>query len=72
MRQLEGIYATRRTYAQGLTALQQQGMRYRLDEIERLCPDPTCTQVLLAVDYLVRSDQACLTLDSNRTYWVNV
>ena len=55
-----------------LTALRQQGTRYRLDKIERLCPDLTCDQVFLAVDHLTRSGQVCLTWDSNRTYWVNV
>ncbi len=35
-----------------LTALRQQGTRYRLDKIERLCPDLTCDQVFLAVDHL--------------------
>lgn len=55
-----------------LTALRQQGTRYRLDEIERLCPDLTCDQVFLAVDHLAQSGQVCLTWDSNRTYWVNL
>jgi hypothetical protein len=54
------------------TVLQQQGTRYRLDEIGRLCKDLTCDQVFLAVDHLTRSGQVCLTWDCNGTYWVNV
>lgn len=53
-----------------LTALQQQGTRYRLEAMERLCPELTCDQIFLAVDYLTRSGLVCLTLDCNRTYWV--
>lgn len=53
-----------------LTTLQQEGTCYRLEAVERLCPDLTLDQVFLAIDYLTRTGQVCLTLDTDRTYWV--
>jgi uncharacterized protein (DUF433 family) len=53
-----------------LTALQQQGARYQLEEIAGLCPDLTRNQVFLAIDYLTRTGQVYLTLDAYRTSWV--
>jgi hypothetical protein len=53
-----------------LSALQQQGMRCQLDEVAGFCPDLTDDQVFLAIDYLTRTGQVCLTLDASRTYWV--
>ena len=55
---------------QVLTALQQQGTCCPLEEVARLCPDLTDDQVFLAIDYLSRSGQVCLTRDADRTYWV--
>ena len=55
---------------QVLTALQQQGTRHRLEEVEGLYPDLTPDQVFLTIDYLTRNGRVCLTLDCNRTYWV--
>jgi hypothetical protein len=55
---------------QVLTALQQQATRCPMEEVSRLCPDLTDDQVFLAIDYLTRSGQVCLTRDINRTYWV--
>ncbi len=53
-----------------LTALRQRGMRCPLESVESLCPGLTGDQVFLAVDYLTRKGQACLTLDTGRNYWV--
>lgn len=55
---------------QVLTALQQQGTSYLLENVTSLCPDLTDDQVFLAIDYLTRSGQVCLTMDTDRTYWV--
>ncbi len=55
---------------QVLTVLQQQGKRCPVDEVVGLCSDLTCDQVFLAIDYLSRTGQVCLTLDTNRTYSV--
>lgn len=53
-----------------LAALQQQDTGWPLDEVARLCPELTDDQVFLAIDYLGRSGQVCLTRDADRTYWV--
>lgn len=53
-----------------LTALQQQETPYRMEKLTQLCPDLTDDQVFLAIDYLTRSGQVCLTMDTNRMYWV--
>jgi len=55
---------------QVLTALQQQGTRWQLEEVVRLCPALTNDQVFLAIDYLSRTGQVCLTRDAERMYWV--
>lgn len=57
---------------QVLTALQQQERRCPLDEVAKLCPNLTDDQFFLAIDSLTRSGQVCLTMDTNRTYWVRV
>ncbi len=53
-----------------LTVLQQQASCYPLDKVSRLCPDLTADQVFLAIDYLSRTGQVCLTRDGERTDWV--
>jgi hypothetical protein len=53
-----------------LTVLQQQETPYLMEQVTKLCPDLTDDQVFLAIDYLTRSGQVCLTMDSNRMYWV--
>lgn len=53
-----------------LTALRQRGTRCPLESVEGLCSDLTTDQVFLAIDYLTRSGQVCLTLDASRNYWV--
>ena len=53
-----------------LIALQQQGTRYPLEELVGLCPELSWDQVSLAIDCLTRNGRVCLTLDLNRTYWV--
>jgi hypothetical protein len=41
-----------------------------MEEMLTLCPELTWNQVFLAVDYLSRTGQIRVTLDSNRTYRV--
>ncbi|OYT22008.1 MAG: hypothetical protein CCU26_00110 [Nitrospira sp. UW-LDO-01] len=53
-----------------LTVLQQQETPYLMEQVTKLCPDLTDDQVFLAIDYLTRSGQVCLTMDSNRMYWI--
>ena len=53
-----------------LTVLQQQETPYLMEQVTKLCPDLTDDQVFLAIDYLTRSGQVCLTLDASRNYWV--
>lgn len=53
-----------------LTALRERGTRCPLESIEGLCSDLTTDQIVLAVDYLTRKGQVCLTLDTDRNYWV--
>lgn len=53
-----------------LAALQQQAACCLLDEVARFCPELTDNQVFLAIDYLSRSGQVCLTRGADRTYWV--
>ena len=55
-----------------LTALQQQDRSYPLAKVDGLCPELTCDQVFLAIDYLTRTGQVRLTLDAGRTYRVDV
>jgi hypothetical protein len=65
-----GITINQNQIDQVLTALQQQGRRCPVDEVVGLCPDLRGDQVFLAIDYLTRIGQVCLTLDVSRTYWV--
>lgn len=53
-----------------LTVLQQHGTRCPFELIAGLCPGLTNDQGFLAIDYLCRTGQVCLTPDINRTYWV--
>ena len=53
-----------------LLALQQQERACLMEQVTALCSALTADQVFLAIDYLTRSGQVCLTLDTNRTYWV--
>ena len=53
-----------------LTALQEQGTRYPLEEVVELCRDLSWDQVFLAIDCLTRNGRVCLMLDLNKTYWV--
>lgn len=53
-----------------LTALRERGTRCPLESIEGLCSELTTDQIFLAVDYLTRKGQVCLTLDTDRNYWV--
>ena len=53
-----------------LTALRRWGMRCPLESVESLRPGLTGDQVFLAVDYLTRKGQVCLTLDTDRNCWV--
>jgi len=55
---------------QVLAALQHHGTCCALEEVARLCPNLTDDQVFLAIDYLSRSAQVCLTRDADRTYSV--
>ena len=51
-------------------ALEQLGTDCSMEELVTLCPELTWNQVFLAIDYLTRTGQVCLTLDTDRTYWV--
>jgi uncharacterized protein (DUF433 family) len=50
--------------------LAERGGDCSMEEILTLCPELTWNQVFLAVDYLSRTGQIRVTLDSNRTYRV--
>ncbi len=52
------------------SVLEEQGAACSLDDVTRLCPDLTWNQVFLAIDFLSRTDQAHVTLDPRRVYWV--
>lgn len=52
------------------SALEELGTDCAMEEIVGLCPDLTWNQVFLAIDYLSRTGQIRVTLDSGRTYRV--
>jgi hypothetical protein len=52
------------------TALEELGSDCPMEEVVGLCPELTWNQVFLAIDYLSRSGQIRVTLDSGRTYRV--
>lgn len=51
-------------------ALEELGTDCPMEEVMGLCPDLTWNQVFLAIDYLSRTGQIRVTLDSGRTYRV--
>lgn len=51
-------------------ALEQLGTDCAIEEVVGLCPELTWNQVFLAVDYLSRTGQVRLTMDTARTYRV--
>ena len=51
-------------------ALENLGVDCPIEEVIGLCPELTWNQVFLAIDYLSRTGQVCVTLDSGRTYRV--
>jgi hypothetical protein len=51
-------------------ALEELGSDCPMEEVVGLCPDLTWNQVFLAIDYLSRTGQIRVTLDSGRTYRV--
>lgn len=51
-------------------ALEQLGTDCSMEDIPTLCPDLTWNQVFLAIDYLSRTGQVCVTRDPDRTYRV--
>ena len=51
-------------------ALEQRGTDCSMEELLTLCPELTWNQVFLAIDYLSRNGQICVTLDGDRTYRV--
>lgn len=55
---------------QVLSVLQQRGTPCRLEEVAGLCPELTAAHVFLAIGYVIRSRQICLTLDINSRYCV--
>lgn len=57
---------------QVLMVLQQQGKRCSVEKVMEFCSDLTEDQVFLAIDYLIRTDQVCRTLDANWTSCVPV
>jgi len=52
------------------SALEEFGTDCPMEEIMGLCPELTWNQVFLAIDYLSRTGQIRMTLDSGRTYRV--
>ncbi|MDH4155614.1 MAG: hypothetical protein OEV01_17725 [Nitrospira sp.] len=50
--------------------LEQVGTDCSMEEVVHLCPELTWNQVFLAIDYLSREGQVCVTLDGDRTYRV--
>lgn len=52
------------------TALEELGTDCPMEEIVGICPELTWNQVFLAIDYLSRTGQIRVTLDSGRTYRV--
>ena len=51
-------------------ALEKLGTDCPMEEVVTLCPELTWNQVFLAIDYLSRTGQICVTLDTGRTYRV--
>lgn len=51
-------------------ALEQLGTDCSMEDIPALCPELTWNQVFLAIDYLSRTGQVCVTRDPDRTYRV--
>jgi hypothetical protein len=58
------------TIARVHEALKQLGTDCALEEVTGLCPELTWNQVFLAIDYLSRTGQVCVTIDPDRTYRV--
>jgi hypothetical protein len=58
------------TMARVYEALEQLGTDCAMEEVVGLCPELTWNQVFLAIDYLSRTGQVRVTLDSGRTYRV--
>lgn len=52
------------------SVLEECGTACSLDDVTQLCSDLTWNQVFLAIDFLSRTGQADVTLDSRRVYWV--
>jgi len=51
-------------------ALEELGTDCAMEDVVGLCPELTWNQVFLAIDYLSRAGQVCITTDPNRTYRV--
>ncbi len=51
-------------------ALENHGTDCAMEEGVEFCPELTWNQVFLAIDYLSRTGQVQVTLDSGRTYRV--
>lgn len=51
-------------------ALEELGTDCPMEDVVGLCPELTWNQVFLAIDYLSRTGQVRVTLDSGRTYRV--
>ena len=51
-------------------ALEQLGTDCPMEEVVGLCPELTWNQVFLAIDYLSRTGEVCVTLDSKGIYRV--
>ncbi|MDH5626031.1 MAG: hypothetical protein OEY21_07990 [Nitrospira sp.] len=51
-------------------ALERLGSDCPMEDVPSLCPELTWNQVFLAIDYLSRTGQICVTLDAGRTYRV--
>lgn len=64
--------AVERIFQQVYDALQLHGKECPMDEVVDLCPNLTWNEVFLAVDYLSRTGQIYVQLDSERTYRVQV
>ena len=53
-----------------LDALEQLGTDCPMEEVVGLCPELAWNQVFLAIDYLSRTGEVCVTLDSKGIYRV--
>jgi hypothetical protein len=51
-------------------ALERLGTDCPMEEVVGICPELTWNQVFLAIDYLSRTGQVLVTVDSGRTYRV--